>query len=227
MIQFILMDIEGTTTSIDFVHQTLFPYAAERLPEFIRTNQEDGEVKFCLDDVADTVEEEEGSRPDLEGCISALEKWMREDRKHTSLKQLQGLIWRNGYEQGHFTGHIYPDVPPAMRHWNEHGFEMGIYSSGSVEAQQLLFGYSSEGDLLDYLIDFFDTNFGHKREPASYQNISNALGLPAESVLFLSDVEAELDAAREAGMKTMQLVREGTEPSDKHPTASTFTEILV
>jgi enolase-phosphatase E1 len=226
MIRFILMDIEGTTTSIDFVHQTLFPYAAEHLADFVRAHQQEERVEQAIAEVKATIKEETGQTSDLEGVIAALLQWIKEDRKHTALKQLQGYMWEDGYQTGQYRGHLYPDVIPAWKRWKSKGIDLGIYSSGSVKAQQLLFGYSEAGDVTDYLSHYFDTRIGHKREADSYQNILDRLAIPPAEVLFLSDVAEELDAARAAGMQTIQLLRPGTTQTGSHSTAGTFDEIV-
>lgn len=225
MIRFILTDIEGTTTSINFVHKVLFPYAKKHLREYIKQSADDAEVKASLEEVRQTIFDETHIWADQEKCIAVLEKWIDDDRKHPALKKLQGFIWRDGYETGKFTGHIYEDVPDVLQLWKASGFELGVYSSGSVEAQQLLFRHSDFGDLTPYFTAFFDTQVGHKRESDSYKYITSQLPFLANEILFLSDVEEELDAAKISGMETIQLVREGTEPSERHETASSFTAV--
>lgn len=224
-IQYILTDIEGTTTSIDFVHAELFPYAYERLPAYVRAHAQDEAVKACLQQTQQTLLEEGKNAEGVEVLIAALLDWIKTDRKHPALKTLQGLLWQEGYETGAFQGHVYPDVLPCLQQWRAQGKGLGIYSSGSVAAQRLLFGYSVFGDLNNLFDHNFDTAVGHKKEPAAYQHILQVLGLPAETVLFLSDVEAELDAAQEAGIKTIQLVREGTVASERHLGVTEFGEI--
>ncbi|MEO1713403.1 MAG: acireductone synthase [Bacteroidota bacterium] len=225
MIRFILMDIEGTTTSIDFVHQTLFPYAAKHLPGYIQTHQNQPEIQLELEKVKQTVREEAGKSIEGEGVVQQLLQWIEEDRKHPALKAIQGYLWRDGYEQGEYQGHVYDDVVPAWNAWKEKGLALGIYSSGSVPAQKLLFGYSEQGDLTPYLSAYFDTGVGHKREVDSYRQIANQLILPADSILFLSDVKEELDAAKEAGYQVIWLERPGTTTSPAHPVVRSFTEI--
>ena len=225
MIKFILMDIEGTTTSIDFVHQTLFPYASKHLADFIQDNQKDDSVLNQLEAVKKTVLEEAGTAISNEEAVTTLLHWIKEDRKHTALKALQGYLWRKGYETNQYQGHLYEDVLPNLEKWLASGKKLGIYSSGSVEAQKLLFGYSEKGDITPHLSAYFDTKIGHKREVDSYQNIAKSLNLDANQILFLSDVKQELDAAKAAGMRTTQLVRPGTEPNDIHPVVHTFNEV--
>lgn len=223
--KYILTDIEGTTTDIDFVHQVLFPYAYEKLPAYVRLHEREPEVAEIISEVKQTMLTEKEQIAHVEAAIQQLLNWIQEDRKHPALKQLQGMIWQEGYETGGFRGHVYPDVVPQIEAWRAQGIGIGIYSSGSVAAQKLLFGYSTEGDL-NHLFDHnFDTGVGHKKEANSYRNIAKEIGLSPEEILFLSDVEAELDAAKAAGLQTTQLVRPGIEPTKKHPTAKDFTEI--
>ncbi|MDX1942989.1 MAG: acireductone synthase [Saprospiraceae bacterium] len=227
MIHYILTDIEGTTTDIAFVQKVLFPYSYQKLPDFVRTNASEAAVAECIKEAEQTLNTENQLHTNLEQVIEALLFWIKEDRKHPALKKLQGMIWREGYETKGFKGHVYPDVLPQLENWRAQDIGIGIYSSGSVEAQKLLFGYSEYGDL-NHLFDHnFDTRVGHKRETESYQNIAKALNLNSEQILFLSDIEAELDAAQEAGMQTIQLVREGTTASERHKTASDFSEIKI
>lgn len=224
MIKFILMDIEGTTTAISFVHEVLFPYASAHLENYIQAHTTDPRVLAELKAVKQTVLEEKKESISNEQAIRQLLTWIKEDRKHTALKNLQGYLWKEGYKKGEYRGHIYDDVLPVIKNWKAAGIQMGIYSSGSVEAQQLLFGFSDKGDLTPYFSAYFDTQIGHKREKQSYQNIQKRLNLPADTILFLSDVEPELDAAKLAGFKTIQIVRPGTPPTERHSRASDFRE---
>jgi len=226
MIQFILLDIEGTTTSIAFVHEVLFPYATQHLAKFVQEHLTDPLVKEALHSVKETVLLETNQNINDQEAIQYLLGWIKEDRKHPALKKLQGYLWRKGYETGQYQGHIYPDVLPAFERWTKAGIDLGIYSSGSVGAQKLLFGYSEAGDLNSFFRAYFDTQVGHKREVESYRQIQKALDLPAESILFLSDVEEELDAAQGAGFQTVQLLRPGTTKGAKHQSTSNFDEIL-
>ncbi len=219
------MDVEGTTTSISFVHEVLFPYASKNMEAFVRDHSTSPHVLAELEAVKTTILKEEGKVISIDEAIQQLLDWIEQDRKHTSLKTLQGLLWKNGYESGEYKGHIYEDVLPALQKWQAADIQMGIYSSGSVAAQKLLFGNSNKGDLSPYLSAHFDTQTGHKKETQSYHSIQKQLGIPAEQILFLSDVEAELDAAKAAGFQTLQLVRPGTTASQKHPVANDFSEI--
>ncbi|MCW3473368.1 acireductone synthase [Rhodovastum sp. RN2-1] len=212
----ILTDIEGTTTPIAFVRDVLFPFARARLPEWVETHAQRPDVAAELAEIRRMTP----GKPELQ----ALLQWMDQDAKVTPLKALQGMIWREGYLNGALKGAIYPDVPPALRRWAGAGLGLYVYSSGSVEAQKLIFGHSTAGDLARLFSGFFDTRVGGKREPDSYARLAIAMHVPPVEILFLSDVEAELDAAAAAGMRTCQLVRaeDGTEPSDRHPTAADF-----
>ncbi|WP_137127865.1 acireductone synthase [Roseomonas sp. HF4] len=215
----VLTDIEGTTTAIAFVKDTLFPFAQAALDGFLDAHGDDPTVAAILADVRDAAPGEEPR--------AALRRWMAEDAKVTPLKALQGLVWQAGYADGRLLGHLWPDVAPSLRAWAAAGTRLAVYSSGSVEAQRLLFGHSEAGDLVPLFAGFFDTRVGGKRDAASYAAIAGALGLPAGEVLFLSDVPEELDAAAAAMMRTCQLVRaaDGTAPSGRHPEAPDFPAV--
>jgi enolase-phosphatase E1 len=221
-IKAIVTDIEGTTSSIDFVHQTLFPYARKHLREFLRRHADDPEVQAQLREVALG----EGRALSVDEAAGVLERWMAEDRKATPLKALQGLVWRQGYAAGELKGHVYPDTPEYLRRWHAAGLRLYVYSSGSVEAQKLIFGHSDAGDLTPLFSGYFDTRIGAKREVASYRAILEAIGLSGEAVLFLSDIGEELDAARSAGLETCQLLRDASaRPFPSHPSARDFSEV--
>ncbi|WP_207539109.1 acireductone synthase [Sabulicella rubraurantiaca] len=215
----VLTDIEGTTTAIAFVHRTLFPYAAEAMAAFLRDHGAEPEVAAILRDVPG------GER--LDDKLETLRGWMARDAKETPLKALQGLIWRQGYADGALRGHLWPDVAPALRAWHAGGARLAVYSSGSEEAQRLLFRHSEAGNLEGLFERFFDTRMGAKRENASYARIAEAWGTEPGRILFLSDVAEELDAARGAGLLTCQIVRaeDGTERSSRHPVARDFDEV--
>jgi enolase-phosphatase E1 len=225
MIRFILLDIEGTTTDILFVHKVLFPYSLRHLPAYVKQHAANPLVQEALQSVQQTVQAEEGETIDEAKAIEVLLNWIQQDRKHTALKQLQGLIWKEGFEQLHYHGHVYQDVPRALQNWKRKGLNIGIYSSGSIQAQKLLFGYSVAGDLTPLLSYHFDTHIGPKQEVESYRKIVAELNLAPIEVLFISDIEAELDAARLAGMQVIQIVREGTTPSPRHQQAPTLLAI--
>lgn len=201
----ILTDIEGTTSSIRFVHDVLFPYARRALPAFVATHRNDDQVRPWLTQVGDEI----GTGPDDPGVVQTLLDWIDADRKHTALKALQGMIWRHGYQAGEFQAHVYDEVPDCLRAWKAAGLALYVYSSGSVAAQKLLFGHSLAGDLSPLFDGWFDTRVGAKREVDSYRAILAETGLEGAAMLFLSDVVAELDAARQAGMHTLLLERDG------------------
>lgn len=219
MIRAVVIDIEGTATPIAFVHRTLFPYARARIPAFVAAHGGEPGVAAALDEVRALAPGQD--------AIAALLAWLDADAKVTPLKTLQGMIWREGFERGDLRGEVYPDVAPALRGWQARGMTLAVYSSGSAEAQRLLFGHSTDGDLAALFSGFFDTRVGAKREAASYRAIAAALARPPQAILFLSDVEAELDAARVAGFATCQLVRpaDGTVPSVRHRTVEDFTSV--
>lgn len=221
----ILMDIEGTTTSISFVHDVLFPYAKSHLSVFVQNNINDDKVKSCLEHTKETVNKEESRDINDDETITTLLHWIDTDRKHPALKTLQGFIWKNGYESCDYTAHVYDDVLPCMKKWSESGIIMAIYSSGSITAQKLLFKYTNDGDLTPFISNYFDLSIGRKQSPDSYANIVQSLNMDAKEILFLSDTVEELDAAKSINIKTTQLVRPGTNPCKNHPTVKDFTEI--
>ena len=215
----VLTDIEGTTSAIAFVKETLFPFAEAELDAFLDARAAEPEVAAILAAVREAAP---GEAPRV-----ALRRWMAEDAKVTPLKTLQGLIWETGFADGRLKGHLWPDVAPCLRAWAKAGLRLAVYSSGSVAAQRLLFGHSEAGDLTPLFAGFFDTKVGGKREAASYAAIAAGLHLPPGGILFLSDVAEELDAAAAAGLRTCQLVRaaDGTAPSGRHPEAADFSAV--
>ena len=182
MTRAVLTDIEGTTSSIAFVHDTLFPYARARLPAWVAKHGGDLDHLLAL---------------------------MNADAKDTTLKDIQGRIWAEGYAAGDLRGHVYPDADEALRRWHGAGLALAVFSSGSVAAQKLIFGHSDHGDLSPLFSGWFDTTTGPKREVRSYVLIADALGVPPADVLFLSDIAAETDAAKAAGMRALLIDREG------------------
>jgi enolase-phosphatase E1 len=215
----VLTDIEGTTTPIAFVHRTLFPFARARLPDFLESHAANGAVAAIVQEVRTMAP----GRPPLDTLLG----WMDRDAKVTPLKELQGLIWREGYAAGTLHAEIYADVAGSLRAWHAEGVRLAVYSSGSVEAQKQLFGHTQSGDLTGLFDGFFDTRIGAKREADSYRAIAAELALSGDAILFLSDVEAELDAAEAAGLRTCQLVRveDGTVASLRHRVAADFKEV--
>ena len=224
MIKAILTDIEGTTSAIAFVHETLFPYARSRIAAFVREHADRSDVRMQLDEVARI--EGRVLTPDEAGVV--LQGWIDEDRKATPLKALQGMIWARGYADGALKGHVYPDAPEYLRRWRNQSLDLYVYSSGSVEAQKQIFGHTDYGDLTPLFSGYFDTRVGGKREAASYRAILRQIGLSGPDVLFLSDIGEELDAAREAGLHTCQLLRDTqTLAAPSHPQAADFSAVAV
>jgi len=221
-IKAIVTDIEGTTGSISFVHETLFPYARAHLPDFIREHATQPAVVEQLDAVRQEIEQPDA---DTETVIEQLLNWIAEDKKITPLKALQGLVWENGYKTEAYKGHLYPDAFQKLNDWRQQGIRLFIYSSGSVYAQKLLFGYSDFGDLNHLFEGNFDTLIGGKKDATSYQAIVEQLSLPAQEILFLSDVIAELDAAQAAGLQTTHLIRDPDMETGEHPQVSRFDQI--
>lgn len=210
-IRAILTDIEGTTSSISFVKDVLFPYARRMLPAFVAARGHDPDVRRWLDAVA----AENGGLCDDRMVVEVLQGWIDEDRKHTALKALQGLLWADGYRNADFTAHLYPDAADALREWHAAGIPLYVYSSGSVPAQRLFFGHSDAGDLTGVFSGWFDTEIGGKREVESYRRIAGAIGVAPGDVLFLSDIVEELDAARDAGLQTVLLDRRDDYPAER------------
>ncbi|WP_323168044.1 acireductone synthase [Pseudomonas atacamensis] len=220
-IKAILTDIEGTTSAVSFVFDVLFPYAAKHLPEFVRQNASRADVAEQLDAVRRDSNEPQA---DVERVVEILLSWIAEDRKATPLKALQGMVWAQGYQAGQLKGHVYPDAVEALQRWHAAGYQLFVYSSGSIQAQKLIFGCSEAGDLTPLFSGYFDTTSGPKREAQSYRHIQQAIGVDAGEILFLSDIVEELDAAQSAGLKTCGLAREGGELGS-HITVDIFTGI--
>jgi len=238
-VDFVLLDIEGTTTPLTFVHDVLFPYARVRVRAYLEDAASDPEIRQIVEDLraelpasgfqppAGNLKPGAGSGK-LEADIVSYVYWLMDrDRKSGPLKALQGRIWEQGYATGALKGEVYPDVPEAFSRWTAGGVRIGIYSSGSVLAQKLLFANSTAGDLSRFLSGYFDTAVGAKKEAVSYRRIVEALGRAASRVLFVSDVAAELDAAREEGLQTVLAVRPPARPpeSSAHGAVESFDEI--
>jgi len=236
----LLLDIEGTTTPVDFVYESLFPFAAERVEAYLRQHAAEVEIAGLVEELRREHATDRAKHPALgpwlhasgeEERISAA-KYVRHlialDRKVTPLKTLQGKIWEEGFLSGALLGDVYGDVPRAFERWKAAGKRIAIFSSGSVLAQKLLFGHSKAGDLTRYIDGYFDTTTGPKRKAASYTAIAMAMGVQAESVLFVSDVVAELQAARDAGMETALMLRPGTAQPEKidHVCLKSFDEVF-
>jgi enolase-phosphatase E1 len=230
-VEAVLTDIEGTTTSISFVYDTLFPYAEARLGAFCSRPSPGPELAAAIAQLRREHEEEarQGTAglPGFGDGAPYARHLMRLDRKSTGLKQLQGLIWDEGYRAGDLRGEVFPDVPPALEAWARLGVRLRVFSSGSVRAQKLLFGNTGQGDLARLFEGFHDTTTGPKQEPASYRAIAGELALPPAAILFLSDVRGELDAAATAGLRTGLLLRPGNHPVEPgdHPKYTSFAEL--
>lgn len=210
-IKYILTDIEGTTTSITFVYDVLFPFFRQNIQQ-LKELQNIPEVQEAFQQTKEIAFENEGiSLTSYDQIIGKLLEWSNQDKKVTPLKTLQGIIWEQGYKSGAIKGHVYSDVAENLARWNKKGIKLGIFSSGSVAAQKLLFGYSEKGDLTPCFDFYFDTKTGGKRENETYLKISEAINTEPSSILFLSDIREELEAADQVGFQTMQLVREGIE----------------
>ncbi len=221
----IVVDIEGTTSAARHVYDVLFPYARAHLRDWLDRHGSEPETDSAVAEVAAGL----GCDPDdLDAVTAQLVTWIDDDVKAAPLKTLQGLIWQEGYARGELTSHMFDDVPPALRSWQESGLTLAIYSSGSVAAQQALVAHAPQGDLRPLFSHYFDiTTAGPKREPSSYRRIAEALGIAPGDLLFLSDTQAELDAAREAGWQVVGLRRTGEEQATaaSDPTVGSFTEI--
>lgn len=231
----ILLDIEGTTTPIDFVHKTLFPYAKKKIGEYVAENFD--QIKTEIEKLKTEYKKDFSNQlygrnfsEDEPETISEYLKFLIEiDRKSTPLKTIQGKIWQKGYESGELKSMMFNDVPKAFEKWKSENKTIAIYSSGSVLAQKLIFKYSNLGDLTGFISDYFDTNAGHKRETESYVKIAHALNHPPKRLAFVSDVTAELDAAKTAGYETFLSIRKGNAPiqrKTKHQAIHSFDEIL-
>jgi enolase-phosphatase E1 len=222
----VVTDIEGTTGSIAFVKDVLFPYARDHLAAYVAAHRDDAQVTAVL---AATRAEANEPNADEARTLEILRAWMRDDRKATPLKTLQGWIWRDGYARVELRGHVYPDAVEALRRWHAAGVALYVYSSGSIAAQQLLFGQSTAGDLRFLFSDYFDTTTGAKSEPSSYAAIVARIGCVARDVLFLSDRDVELDAAHAAGLQVARLMRpEDTLPNETvsaYPAFTSFASI--
>ncbi len=214
----ILLDIEGTTSSVSYVFEVMYPFAKEKLPEFLEKNWDSERVQAGCNQLAKDVGaggiDAWGDDPVVRRTrvVEEANKLIDNDVKATGLKELQGLIWAEGYEAGELKSHLYPDVVPALRKWKEEGLEISIFSSGSIKAQKVFFKHTECGDLSDCLSGHYDTTTGPKKEAQSYNLISSDFGVEPSRVVFLSDVVAELDAARDAGMKTILVKRPGNKP---------------
>jgi len=223
-IRSILLDIEGTTTPINFVYQVLFPFARRRMRDYLSQHWTEDHVQkdvalLCDEHAADA--QQSLKPPTLQAepeSITEYTYWLMDrDRKSTPLKSLQGKIWQEGYESGELLSQVFDDVPPALKRWHQQGKQIYIYSSGSVLAQKLLFGHTTAGDLTPLLSGYFDTTIGAKLEAESYRRIAASIQQPPEAILFVSDVVAELDAASTAGLQCALTLRPGNHPQPANP----------
>ena len=223
MIKCVLTDIEGTTSSIEFVHKVLFPYSRENFYPFLMSNK-DPEIEALVFKIwTECLSKNPALSVDRKEIAKLLQTWVDEDRKEGSLKTIQGRIWKQGFEAYAYYGHMYSEVKQYLEKWKSEGLRLAIYSSGSVEAQKLLFKHSSSGDLSGLITDYFDTEVGHKREATSYRKIAERLE-PSE-ILFLSDISQELDAAATSGFQTCQLLRDPCPTGSRHPAHIDFVGV--
>ncbi|ARV59194.1 acireductone synthase [Nostocales cyanobacterium HT-58-2] len=218
----LLLDIEGTTTPVDYVFGVLFPFARNHVTDFLTTHQQEIEVQTDLQwlrqeyetDLAQGISVPDWHGTEATAAVAYIHYLIAIDRKSTGLKSLQGKIWEQGYRDGTLRSQIFADVKPAFERWTTAGKRLFIFSSGSIQAQQLIFRYSEAGDLTGFLSGYFDTQTGSKREAESYRKIADAIGVAPEKILFISDVTAELKAAQAAGMQTLFSLRPGNHSSD-------------
>jgi len=223
MIQAVLTDIEGTTSSLSFVKDVLFPHARAHISAWVRAHAHEPEVAAQLEAIGDEL----GRTLSVDEVAAQLVAWIDADAKVTPLKALQGLLWEEGYRNGEFEGHVYPDAKEALERWHERGIRLYVYSSGSVHAQKLLFGHTRYGDLNPLFDGHFDTRMGAKDDSDSYRRIASEIGLDPGEILFLSDTVKELDAARAALMQTLWLVREGVPAAGAHRPVRSFAAIEI
>jgi enolase-phosphatase E1 len=223
----VVTDLEGTMGSIAFVRQVLFPYAMDRLATYVTEHRDTPGVRALLHETAVLADEPDASE---ERLVELLRAWISVDRKATPLKTLQGMIWAEGYARGAFAGHIYADAAETLRGWHAAGIPLYVYSSGSIAAQKLLLAHANEGDLTPLFSGYFDTTLGPKTDSESYRAIAAEIGEEPETILFLSDNEAELDAAEAAEFETVRVRRPEDYPTvaeTKHSSCTSFHELRV
>jgi enolase-phosphatase E1 len=222
-IRAVLIDIEGTTSSIAFVKEDLYPYARRHIPDYVREHA--GAISGILDEVRRIEGNASLGAPQL---IAVLLRWMDEDRKITPLKTLQGLVWQKGFDSGALRAPVYEDALHALKQWREGGLKIYVYSSGSVAAQRLLFSHTEQGNLTPLFSGYFDTTTGSKQEAESFRTIARSIGLPAETTLFLSDHTGEIEAARRAGMHAVWVDRDPLSvPTGEPDRIRSFDEIVL
>ncbi len=236
-VRVVLLDIEGTTTPIDFVYKTLFPYASTHVESFLAEHFREPDIRAIVHDLKAEYTKNVAaglvppawsgdSKDELRACVAYVQWLMTRDSKCSPLKLLQGKIWQRGFESGELHGDVYDDVPPAFARWRRQKREIAIYSSGSVLAQKLLFGSVRSGDLTHDISAFFDTEVGVKVAPESYAKIAAAISTSPQGFLFLSDAEKEVEAARSAGMFATLCQRESPAVKDPTDTITTFDEVF-
>lgn len=227
----VLLDIEGTTSSVRFVLEVMFPYAREHVGEYLGRNWGQPPLQAALEklavdlgqpDAASWLGTQGSEQSQRAAVLAGVHQLMDRDAKVTGLKELQGLVWESGFRSGQMVAHLYPDVLPAIKAWKATGRRVWIYSSGSIAAQQLFFGHTSEGNLLNLFSGHFDTTSGGKKDAASYQRIAAEIDSKADHILFVSDIADELQAARQAGFETTLSVRPENQPQ---PAGHGFSEI--
>ena len=234
----ILLDIEGTTSSISFVHDVMFPFVRERLNEFLETNFARTDVSEACEQIARdagksslAVWSQTAGKVSQQVVIEEVHRLMDGDVKATGLKALQGLIWADGFHEGKLRAHVYPEVIDQIKRWRQSGLDVRIYSSGSIAAQKLFFGHiDGLGNCLDLFSGHYDTTIGSKREAASYQRVADDWGLPPQEIIFISDVAGELQAATEAGLQAIASVRPGNAPLDQqlpHLRVTSFDQLRI
>lgn len=233
----ILLDIEGTTSSVSYVFDIMYPFSQKKMPAYLASNWDSEKVQAACNQLAVDVGEvglsvwgegAESEQQVIDRVVAEANKLIVADVKATGLKEIQGLIWAEGYEAGELKSHFYPDVLPAIEAWKDAGFDIRIFSSGSIKAQKVFFKYTEYGDLAKYLSGHYDTTTGPKRESNSYKLIAEDSGVKPSQVAFLSDVIEELDAAREAGMKTVLVRRPGNKPvidDNDHHSIESFDQL--
>ena len=231
--QAVLLDIEGTVTPISFVHEILFPYAREHVNNYLSQHLQQPEVQADIQKLREEQanDAEELRQPPIDSidtAVTYVSRLIDLDRKSPALKSLQGKIWKAGYEDGSLKSPVYPDVVEAFERWRDVGITINIFSSGSVLAQQLLFAHTDAGDLTRYIDQYFDTSVGKKIDPQSYLAIAANLSFDPSQILFLSDVVAELDAAKAAGIQTRLCIRPGNppQPASQYQSIASFADIF-
>lgn len=224
----ILLDIEGTTTAIDFVTKVLFPYSIERIPSFVEKNIFNPKYKNNFDSLKFKMKKQQISSSCTKNEISKyLQELIKCDVKDSDLKLFQGLIWQEGYHHNELKGHVYPDVPPKLKEWFKNGFKLGVYSSGSIQAQKLLFKNSEYGDLDKYFSYNFDLQIGSKKASDSYTKIAEEVSISPSEITFVSDSTEEVLSALKANFRVYLINREiHTNQNVDLPLIKSFNDLL-